>query len=101
MTEVQLESLSPGHFRLVGELSFFSVAALLDHTCELFADAGDVQVSLSSVSRADSAGVALLVDWLRESTRRERTIAFTDISPQMQALAQVCGVDELLALKDG
>lgn len=98
MTAVRLEAVSPGHFRLVGELNFSSVPDLLGHSRELFAGAGEVRVSLEAVARVDSAGVALLVDWLRESTRRGRSIAFSEIPPQMLALAQVCGVDELLAL---
>ncbi len=98
MTDAQLETLSPGHYRLSGELSFASVPALLGQAQTLFGDAGDIRVSLAGVSRADSAGVALLIEWRRESDHRGRSIAFTDIPPQMLALAQVCGVDELLAL---
>jgi len=99
MSEARLEAVAPGRFRLVGELDFDSVPALAVRGGELFAAEGEVQVSLDGVDRADSAGLALLVDWLREARCRQRQIRFTAVPAQMQALAQVSGVDELLALE--
>ncbi len=99
MTEVRLEAVSPGYYRLIGELDFDSVPALAGHGRELFGAAGDVQVSLDAVERGNSAGLVLLVDWLREARRRQRRIRFTGVPAQMLALARVSGVDELLALE--
>jgi len=98
MTEVRLEAVSPGCYRLIGELDFDSVPALAGRGRELFSADGDVQVSLDAVERVDSAGLVLLVDWLREARRRGRGISFTCVPPQLLALARVSGVDELLAL---
>ena len=99
MSEARLEAVAPGRFRLSGELDFDSVPALAPRAGELFAADGEVQVSLDAVDRADSAGLALLVDWLREARRRQRQIRFTAVPAQMLALARVSGVDELLALE--
>ena len=98
MTEARLEASSPGHYRLAGELNFDSVPALAGRSGELFREPGEVRVSLADVTRADSAGLALLVDWLREARRRGRRIAFTHVPAQLLALARVSGVDELLPL---
>ncbi len=100
MTEARLEAVSPGHYRLMGELNFDSVPVLAERGGELFRDSGEVWVSLEGVARADSAGLALLVDWLREARRRERRISFTGVPSQLLALARVSGVDELLLLDD-
>ncbi len=98
MTEVRLEAVSPGHYRLIGELDFDSVPALAGRSEELFSGDGSVQVSLDAVGRGNSAGLALLVDWLREARRRGRNISFTNVPSQLLALARVSGVDELLSL---
>ena len=98
VTEARLEASSPGHYRLAGELNFNSVPALAGRSGELFHEPGEVRVSLADVTRADSAGLALLVDWLREARRRGRRIAFTHVPAQLLALARVSGVDELLPL---
>ncbi len=99
MTEARLDTVSPGRYQLVGELDFASVPALVDHGRELFSGDGDVQVSLDAVERGNSAGLVLLVDWLREAHRRQRRIRFTGVPAQMLALARVSGVDELLVLE--
>lgn len=98
MSEARLEVLGGGRFRLHGELDFDSVPALLATTQTLFADGATPRVSLATVSHIDSAGLALLVEWRRAALQHTADIAFDDIPPQMLALAQVCGVDELLAL---
>lgn len=98
MTEARLEAVSPGHYRLIGELDFDSVPALARRGGELFREPGDVQVSLAGVARVDSAGLALLVDWLREASRRGCRIGFSQVPEQLLALARVSGVDELLPL---
>ncbi|HEB92574.1 MAG TPA: STAS domain-containing protein [Gammaproteobacteria bacterium] len=98
MTEARLDAVSPGRYQLIGELDFDSVSVLADRGRALFSDDGDVQVSLAAVERGNSAGLVLLVDWLREARRRGRNISFTCVPSQLLALARVSGVDELLSL---
>jgi phospholipid transport system transporter-binding protein len=98
MDEPRFERVSEGHWRLSGELSFETVPAVLTRHPQIGNDAGELQVDLAGVTRADSAGVALLVEWRREAQRRRRTICFHNIPLQMLAIARLSGVDELLAL---
>lgn len=99
MTGTRLEPAAAGCFRLAGELSFETVPALVRHGHELFAQDGDVCLDLAQVTRADSAGVALLIEWRREAQQQNRRIAFENIPAQMQAIARLCAVDELLAAR--
>ncbi|HEB99345.1 MAG TPA: STAS domain-containing protein, partial [Thiotrichales bacterium] len=50
----------------------------------------------SGVGRADSAGLALLVEWMREARRQGREIRFLGMPAQMSAIAEVSGLSELL-----
>ncbi|MFN9807627.1 MAG: lipid asymmetry maintenance protein MlaB [Betaproteobacteria bacterium] len=59
---------------------------------------GDLGVDLSDVTEVDSAGVAMLVAWLREATARGGTLVLTHIPPALASLARLYGVDGLLGI---
>jgi ABC-type transporter Mla MlaB component len=60
------------------------------------ADRPGISIDLAGVTRSDSAGLALLIEWLRESERQGRTITFLNMPAQMQSIARVCGLDGIL-----
>lgn len=101
MTDARLEREAPGAWRLTGELTYETVPALAERVGELFADAEAVQVELGGVTRSDSAGVALLVEWVSEARRRGVPIRYLDIPSQMLAIARVSSLDHVLPLGRG
>lgn len=60
-------------------------------------------VDLAGVSRADSAGLALLLEWQAQSTRRDRKLEFHNVPDDLLRLARLCAAQELLNLngRDG
>ncbi|MGD2137215.1 MAG: STAS domain-containing protein [Gammaproteobacteria bacterium] len=96
--EAQLRDLGNGRWLLQGELGFDTVLAVLEHAGADMTDAGEIEVDLRGVTRADSAGLALLIEWLRESERRGNRIAFVNVPVQLMSIARVCGLDEILSL---
>jgi phospholipid transport system transporter-binding protein len=96
MSDSQLIPQDDG-FKLEGDLSFATVPALMNASKGFFRS-GEVDVDLTAVHRADSAGVALLVHWQREAKRHGGSICFHNAPEQMLAIAKVSGVDELLSL---
>jgi phospholipid transport system transporter-binding protein len=83
-----------------GELSFKSVPALAAKSRNFFKDSNSFDVDLVDVKRADSAGVALLIEWQRQAKQQNKSINFYNIPSQMLAIARLSGVDELLSLKN-
>jgi len=81
-----------------GELDFDSVAALLNATDPQFATDPPTRVDLGGVSRANSAGVALLVEWLILTRRHDQELAFINVPAQMQAIIALADLDTLLSL---
>lgn len=80
---------------LSGELTFTTVGALLAEFTTQRASRPDPQiVDLSKVDRTDSAGLALLIEMLKQT--RAAPITFHNIPDQMLALATVSGVQDLL-----
>jgi len=91
-----IEATTAENFVLRGELSFSTVMDLSRRSAELLWQAESVTLDLAGVSRTDSAGLALLVEWIRVAHRKEKTIQFRNIPEQMMAVAEVVGLDSLL-----
>ncbi len=101
MAEFQIDQAhGTGGFRLSGALSFATVPEVLASSMNLLRRSGaSVYIDLQAVERSDSAGLALLVEWLRVARRLNKTITFRNIPPQMRAIAQVSGLEEILPLE--
>jgi phospholipid transport system transporter-binding protein len=93
-----LEQATDGSFRLLGELGFATVPEVLESGRRLFSGGGTLTLDLSGVSRVDSAGLALLVEWVREGRRQGRTLAFTGVPEQLLSIARISGLEEILGL---
>ncbi|MBI1195308.1 MAG: STAS domain-containing protein [Gammaproteobacteria bacterium] len=88
-----------GRLDLVGELSFETVPGLLAQCEDMLRNIpGDVQVNLEGVSRSDSAGLALLVELVRMKRAEGKTVTFSHVPEQMQAMALVSRLEEVLGL---
>jgi phospholipid transport system transporter-binding protein len=93
----QLEQQAPGRYRLTGELSFATVSALLSQSRVLFAAESALQIDLSNVAHADSAGLSLLIEWLRQAKLQGRQLHYLALPAQLVALASISEVDGLLS----
>jgi len=87
-----------GHWLLEGELGFGTVPGVLQHSGASMRGLDSIRVDLKGVTRADSAGLALLVEWLRESERAGLPIRFVNVPVQLLSIARVCGLDGILSL---
>lgn len=94
--------LDPGatkdRLHLSGELSFHTVPDLWRQTRELFKGCPTLTIDLSGVERSDSAGLALLVEWMREAARCGTELRFVNMPTQMLAIARVSSLDRILPL---
>ncbi len=100
MSEIQA-SVQPGRdgrVEIHGELSFASVPGLW-RDCQAQCTLGaTIDVDLGQVQRSDSAGLALLIEWLREVQRNGGSLRFFNIPAQMLEMARVSGLDQILPL---
>ena len=89
--------LSDGdHARVVGSLHFSTVSALLTAGTEAINGGRAAVIDLAGVTASDSAGLALLIEWLRVAKIAGRTLRFENIPCQLQQLARLSEVEELL-----
>jgi phospholipid transport system transporter-binding protein len=86
-----------GHFRLSGAVILPTVTLLRATGLRAFAaSAGDIVVDLSPISRVDSAGLALLIDWLAWARAAGRVLHFVAPPESLLALARLSDVEALL-----
>jgi phospholipid transport system transporter-binding protein len=95
-SNARLESLGDGRFRVAGILDSDTVTELLEQSVRVFASAPSVVVDLSLVTGSDSAGMALLIEWIRMTRAAGRKIHFDNVPQQIMALARISEVDDLL-----
>ena len=84
-----------------GAMTFDSVTDLWRQSAEMFSGQSVLNIDLADVTHTDSAGLALLVEWLCEASRRGARIEFLNLPAQMLALAGVANLEQLLAGKQG
>jgi len=97
--DFDLTSLGSGHYQLSGELSFATAERAFYKASELSAEE-ELTLDLSELSRIDSAGLAVLVEWwrkLHESNIRLRLLAVPD---QLSRMIAISGLEPIL-LADG
>jgi len=59
---------------------------------------GAITIDLKNVDRADSAGLALLVEWLQLARRRNLSLTFANMPEQVRSLARVNGLSNALGV---
>ncbi len=96
MTNAKIESIDNGVCRLSGELGFSAVPRVWRDSERLFTGSRHVLIDLGGVTRADSAGLALLISWIRIAEEKKISIKFKNIPGQLLAIARVSGVEEML-----
>lgn len=100
VSKAKLEALGGGRYRIAGVLDAVTVGELLEQSLARFDASGDLEVDLTAVSEADSAGLALLIEWIRAMRLRNQKIRFKNVPAQINALARISEVEDLIALAE-
>jgi len=95
--DASFEELEGGRSRVSGALHFTTVRGLLAAGNAAINDGKAASVDLAGVTVSDSAGLALLIEWLSVAKNAGRELKFENIPTQLQQLARLSEVEELLA----
>jgi phospholipid transport system transporter-binding protein len=90
--------VSTGLYRLEAPLTFATVPALRRAgLARIVASRSELTFDLEHVAVSDSAGLALLIDWLAEARAHRRTLHYGKAPESLRALARLSDVDSLIA----
>lgn len=96
MASFSIEASGSGRLEVKGALTFATAAAALSQGQCLIAAASAVTVGLSGVDEADSAGLAVLIEWLALARARSATLRYESVPEQILAVARISDVQGLL-----
>lgn len=96
MGDFTLEDLGDGHFALAGEMSFDTAERILQVSERPFEEHTRLEIDLSGVTLSDSAGLALLLEWVTWANHTVREIRYSGMPERILAIAKTTEVDGLL-----
>jgi phospholipid transport system transporter-binding protein len=93
----KLDRATPGTLAVSGALSFATASAALGALNEALQAGDRSRLDLAGVRSSDSAGLACVLAVLAAAGGRGQTVRLQHVPDGMRTLAQVCGVEALLA----
>ncbi len=93
----RFELLDNARARIVGPLDFATVSALLPLGAAAIKQGQVAVIDLVGVTATDSAGLALLIEWLSVAVTAHQKLHYENIPMQIHDLARLSEVDALLA----
>lgn len=95
MKSLIIEQQNPGFYAISGDLTF----ATINHKTLIAlipADNATVNLDFAQVNASDSAGLALIIEWLKSAHSRQITLHLEHLPEQVLSLAKLGGMDTLL-----
>ena len=97
MSKFKLDDLGDGRFALSGEMTFDTAERILRQSEEPFEAHTRLEIDLSNVTQSDSAGLALLLEWVTWANHTVREIRFIGMPERVAAIARTTEVERLLS----
>lgn len=92
----KIDDLGDGRFALIGDMNFDTAEAILRASEDLFEDHTQIEIDFSKVEDNDSAGLALLLEWVTWANHTVREIRFQNLPERIMAIAKTTEVEKLL-----
>lgn len=96
MSGARLISVGSGRLRVEGTLDFSTVSALVGEAESLFPTRGRLRIDLAGVESANSAGLALLLEWLDRARVRRLELQYLNLPDSLQRIASISNLGHLL-----
>ncbi len=98
MSGAELVELGEGRFGVRGVLDFATVGTLLSKGVAAFGGHREVVLDFQGVIRSNSAGLALLLEWLDYGRAQGFELRFVHLPDSLVAIARMSNVDALLSV---
>lgn len=96
VSSFELKKVEEGRFSLRGEMSFGNAEQILAASERVFQSSTSLELDLSDVDDADSAGLALLLEWKARAQRQAAEIRFVNVPESLLAIAKTTDVSDLI-----
>ena len=98
VSSVMIIESAPGHYGVRGALTFATARQACDAGVRALAASREasIEVDCAEVRASDSAGLAVLIEWLAWARRSDRKLRFANVPEALRAIARICELDGLL-----
>ena len=94
MTKLSIIDQGAGRFIVDGDLTFSTIDKQTVKSFAFLKASKHITIDLGRVSCTDSAGLALMIEWIKYSRHLRTQIAFKNIPEQLLNLAKLSGLDK-------
>lgn len=94
MNSLQIIDQGLGCFIVDGDLTFASIDQRTVKSFAFLKSAKEVSIDLSKVANTDSAGLALMIEWIKYCRHNRIHLNFKNIPEQLLKLAKLSGFDK-------
>jgi phospholipid transport system transporter-binding protein len=96
MTEFELQDRGEGRFSLSGDMSFETAHQILKVSEPQLRQHASLEIDLSGVEKADSAGLALMLEWKAQAGQRGAEVRFIEVPASLLSIARTSEVEDLI-----
>lgn len=94
MSKLNIIDQGAGHFVVDGDLTFSTIDKQSVKSFSFLKAAKEITIDLSRVSCTDSAGLALMIEWIKYTRHNKTQLSFKNIPEQLLTLAKLSGLDK-------
>lgn len=100
MSSIKVKQATVKGLEIEGDLTFSTIDKNTAKIMDKLLTPNDITVNLKLVEAIDSAGLALIIEWLKIARSRNIKLAFINVPDQLQALAHLSGFEYLFQSAD-
>jgi phospholipid transport system transporter-binding protein len=100
VNQLSVYETEPGQFVAEGTLTFSSIDKKTVKSLAFTKNTDQISIDLAKIEASDSAGLALLIEWLKLGKQTNTQVTFKNLPQQLQALAKLSGFDDYANLAD-
>lgn len=97
MRKFEFTNLGDGRFAVSGNLEIETAKDAYEESMIKFNPFSELEIDLSGVTRADSAGLALMLEWVHWAKNTAREIRFKNVPEQILSIARISEVESILS----
>lgn len=101
MAKLSVIEQSPGHFSVEGDLTFATIDKQSLQSFKFLKGIDCICIDLAKVGTTDSAGLALMIEWIKQSRMIRAKLRFKNLPEQLMALTKLSGFDHTEYYSDG
>lgn len=95
MRNIEILSPTRDHIIIKGDLTFSTINKASASALKFEQSAPTINIDLQQLGKIDSAGLALLIEWIKFAQTSQTKLRFTHIPPQLSALTKLCDISEI------